>query len=173
MKWKLVLEIIGMATALAALFGVFGILLNVFFEGEYFVPVVGVTIVEPHILILILELVLILVSIPVMIFVGLKDIKGLVKIKNPQEEMREEKTASRIFVRSILIGLTLALIVGLIIYVDDMSYRNEKLKYNNKKMDQKIAELNGTIAYLEIELDEKERIVQNLTEENKLCIEET
>jgi len=169
MGWKHWIEIIGMATALAALFGVFGILLNVFIHGQFYTPTADIFINEPQVYVLIVEILLVVFSIPVMIYIGIKDIKGLSRLKEKANKIEIiERKASSIFLRAIFIGLTMTLIVGLIVYVDDMHYRNENLKYNIKKMNSTIIELDITIEFLQEELIDYSEKIENLTLENDM-----
>lgn len=170
MRWRHWIEILGLATALAALFGVFGVLMNVFIHGEFYTPVADIFIKEPQIYVLIIEILLVIFSIPIMIYIGIKNIQGLAKLKQADKKKNIEKKASNIFLIAIFIGLTLTLIVGLMIYIDDMQYRNDKLKYNLKKMNSTIRELNITVGYLQEELINYSERIDNLTLENKMFL---
>ena len=171
MKGKLWLEIMGMSTAVAALFGTFGILLNIFFQDAYLIPFSGASIVEPHIIVLMIELFLVVVSIPIVIYIGVKNIRGLVRFEKGKDKdskgIIEEKTP-HIFLRVIVLGITLVFIVGLIIYVDEMNYRNQKLNYKIKKMDETITEMNRTIEVLGKEVIDSSIEIRILKEENDM-----
>lgn len=163
------LEIIGLATALAALFGVFGILMDVFMHGQYYSPMADIFIKEPQVYVLIIEMILIVISIPIMIYIGIRNIQNLANItKNPKKVKRIEKRTSKIFINSMLIGITITLIVGLIIYIDELTYRDGQLKYEIKKMNLAMDDMNYTIEDMKKGLEDKDIIIENLTMENKM-----
>ena len=169
MRWKHWLEIIGLATALAALFGIFGILMNVFMHGQYYDVTADIFIKEPQMYVLIIEMILILISIPVMIYIGIRNIQNLVKItKNANKVEMIEKKASRIFLNAMFIGFTITLIIGLIIYIDELSYRDIQLRYEIKTMDHTIDDMNNTIEELKENFHDKKKIIYDLIIENKM-----
>lgn len=169
MRWKHWLEIIGLATALAALFGIFGILMNVFMHGQYYDVTADIFIKEPQMYVLIIEMILILISIPVMIYIGIRNIQNLVKItKNANKVEMIEKKASRIFLNAMFIGFTITLIIGLIIYIDELSYRDIQLRYEIKTMDHTIDDMNNTIEELKENFQDKNKIIDDLIIENKM-----
>ena len=169
MRWTHWLEIIGLATALAALFGIFGILMNVFLHGHYYDFTADIFIKEPQMYVLIIELILILISIPIMIYIGIKNIKNLAKItKNANKVEIIERKASRIFLNAMFIGFTMTLIIGLIIYIDELSYRDMQLKYQIKTMNHTIDDMSSTIEELKENFQEKNKIIEDLIIENKM-----
>ena len=89
MRWRHWIEILGLATALAALFGVFGVLMNVFIHGEFYTPVADIFIKEPQIYVLIIEILLVIFSIPIMIYIGIKNIQGLAKLKQADKKKNQ------------------------------------------------------------------------------------
>ena len=169
MRWKHWLEIVGLATALAALFGIFGILMNVFLHGQYYDVTADIFIKEPQMYVLIFELILILISIPIMIYIGIKNIENLAKItKNPNKIEIIEKRTSKMFLNAMFIGFTMTLIIGLIIYLDELNYRDMQLKYKIKTMNHTIDDMNSTIEELKESFQDKNKIIEDLIIENKM-----